>query len=177
MGPVDIKELAIFILGFPPEKRAELLNRQMMGFDALMGLEFCSIDASCVQAKLKLDQKHTQPYGVTHGGVYATLFETVCSTGAAFSVMERGLHVVGAENRTQFLQPSRAGLELLVEAKPALVEPDSREAKRILWRAECRDAAGALYAKGEVKLALLANDHQLAAQDIELPYRPPGHES
>ena len=69
---------------------------------------------------MHVDERHLQEYGMVHGGVYASLAETVASYAAALSVMERDPAgaVVGLENHTSFLRAGRPGAELVAEALP-----------------------------------------------------------
>lgn len=90
------------------------------GFDDLLGLEVVEASAERVMARLRVDERHLQSLGLIHGGVFATVAETVASFGASLSAMEQqpGTAAIGLENHTTFLRAGHAGAELLIEATP-----------------------------------------------------------
>ena len=67
-----------------------------------------------VRLRLVLGPQHRQPYGVIHGGVWASLAETAASIGAA---LNSGRPVVGLENHTSFLRAIRDGA-VVIAARP-----------------------------------------------------------
>jgi uncharacterized protein (TIGR00369 family) len=50
-----------------------------------------------------------QPAGLVHGGVYASIAESLASMGTAFQVMPEGKVAMGLANHTSFLRPITAG--------------------------------------------------------------------
>lgn len=157
MDPQTIAEL----LGpLSPEERAALLNQNLFGFDAAVGLRFRYVSGDRMRAELTVTDRHVQPYGLVHGGVYATLAESVCSVGAAFAVMADGKNAVGLENHTRFLRGTRAGVTLVVEAAPRFIKGADR-----IWAAEIRDDEGPC-ATAEVRLRVLEPGRSIAGQTI-----------
>ena len=57
----------------------------------LLGLEMQEVGPERVVATLEVDERHHQPYGIAHGGVYCSLVEGVASYGAGQSALARGL--------------------------------------------------------------------------------------
>jgi len=49
------------------------------GFDALYGLELLESDGEHVNARVKVTPEVCQPYGLVHGGVYASIAEALAS--------------------------------------------------------------------------------------------------
>ncbi|HET9541634.1 MAG TPA: PaaI family thioesterase, partial [Acidimicrobiales bacterium] len=93
-----------------------------------------------------LGEDHHTPWGIVHGGVYATAIESAASIGASTAVRERGMVAVGLTNTTHFLRSVAAG-RVLVEAE-ALHQGRSQQ----LWRVDVRDDRDRLLAHGEVRL-------------------------
>ena len=81
------------------------------GWDGALGLQIDEVSPTRVVAYVDIDERHQQPYGIVHGGVWASIVETVGSHGAAFAAAEitGNMAVVGVANSTDFLRPHRAG--------------------------------------------------------------------
>ena len=90
-----------------------------------------------------------QPFGLVHGGVYATLAETAASVAGASWFGDLG-KVVGVSNHTDFLRAVREG-GLRAEATPL-----SRGRTTQLWQVEISDDCGRLVAHSKVRLQNLA---------------------
>ena len=80
------------------------------GFNGLVGIEYEEATSSRVVVGLDVDERHHQPYGLVHGGIYCTLVETAASIGAALGAMEKGMTgAVGVSNSTDFYRSHRTG--------------------------------------------------------------------
>ena len=144
-----------------PTDLATMLNARRGGFNELIGLTFTSATLEKVEATLELGPQHTQPYGIVHGGLYATIIETLCSTGAAIHVFSSGKGVVGLENQTSFLRASRGGT-LRANATPLKTGRSSH-----VWRAEVRDDQGRVLATGQVRLMVLDEGSKVAGEAVK----------
>jgi uncharacterized protein (TIGR00369 family) len=81
-------------------------------------LEILEETAERVVGRLVIGQRHHQPYGIAHGGVYCSIVEDVASRGAGRAVQGRGGRgVVGIANSTDFLRSHGEG-ELRAVATP-----------------------------------------------------------
>jgi len=120
------------------------------GFDKTLGLELDSYDGDEVVAHLAITPDLHQPYGIVHGGVYCSVVETTASIGAALWFGDRG-HVVGVANHTNFLRATREGV-LRVRATPV-----QRGRTQQLWTVDVRDEHDRLVARGEVRIANIAD--------------------
>jgi 1,4-dihydroxy-2-naphthoyl-CoA hydrolase len=87
----------------------EQLNRSMRGFDRLYGLELTLCSDTEVGARLDVRERITQPMGLIHGGVYASMAESMTSLATALAVMADGDTAMGLSNNTSFLRPITAG--------------------------------------------------------------------
>jgi 1,4-dihydroxy-2-naphthoyl-CoA hydrolase len=73
-----------------------------------------------VVARLLIEERHLQSLGLVHGGVHASVAETIASLGASVNAYTRdpGSVCIGLENHTTFLRASRAGTEVVYTAAP-----------------------------------------------------------
>jgi uncharacterized protein (TIGR00369 family) len=85
-----------------------LHNEPIPGFDGHYGLQLLQADGDAARARVEVGPEHLQPGGIVHGGVYATMAETLASMGTWFAVGE-GKFVAGMSNNTTFLRPIREG--------------------------------------------------------------------
>lgn len=88
----------------------EQLNSEgMVGFDRLYGLEFVEFSDAEVRARVAVRDEVKQPYGLIHGGVYASLAESMTSLATAVGVVGEGKIAMGLSNSTSFLRPITEG--------------------------------------------------------------------
>lgn len=110
------------------------------------GLVVEEVSGSRVTGRISLGPEHHTPWGIVHGGVYATAVESAASIGASEAVREAGQVAVGLTNTTHFLRPMTEG-SVTVEAV-ALSQGRTQQ----LWRVDVVDTSGRLVAHGEVRL-------------------------
>ena len=79
------------------------------GFGELIGIEWLSFDPDDARARIAVRPQHLQPFGVVHGGVYATLAESICSAATYGAVHEQGMVALGQSILTTFLRPISDG--------------------------------------------------------------------
>lgn len=147
---------------FDRDDRLEQLNRLLGGFARGLGLRYVVAEPEEVVAELEIGEGHRQPYGLVHGGVYATMIESVCSAGAALHVMAEGKSAVGLENTTSFLKAARAGV-LRCTAKPLV-----RGRRTHVWNAEIHDDRDRLVATGRVRMMILDGRDRAAGEEVRL---------
>jgi len=110
------------------------------------GLEVGDVSTERVTGTIAAGPEHHTPWGVVHGGVYATAIESACSVGASVAVAGEGMFAVGLSNHTDFVRPHREG-ELRVTATAV-----HRGRTQQLWECEIARADGKLVARGHVRL-------------------------
>ena len=120
------------------------------GFDVLLGLTLDEVGPDRVSASFEVRPELHQPYGILHGGVLCSVVETVASVGGAVWFGDRG-NVVGSSNTTNFLRATREGV------LTAVALPIHRGRSQQLWEVDITDEQDRLVAKGQVRLANLAN--------------------
>lgn len=110
------------------------------------GFQPTEVTATTVRGHIDIDERHHTPWGIVHGGVYATAIESAASVGASSAVREQGQVAVGLTNTTHFLRSITHG-RVTVEAE-ALNQGRSQQ----LWKVDVRDDRSRLLAHGEVRL-------------------------
>jgi uncharacterized protein (TIGR00369 family) len=114
---------------------------------ALLDIEFDEITPTRVTGSIGADERHHQPWGIVHGGLYTTAIETFATTGAFEAIKDRGQRAVGVANTTDFLRPHRSG-RLAVVAVPI-----QQGRAQQLWQVEIRRPDDdKLIARGHVRL-------------------------
>ncbi len=76
-----------------------------VGFDRLYGLEVLDVDEEEVRAQVKVRDELRQPAGLVHGGVFASIAETIATMGTWLAVHEDGRTPQGLSNQTSFVRP------------------------------------------------------------------------
>ena len=113
----------------------------------LLDIEIEEAGPSRVSGSVAADERHHQPWGLVHGGLYTSSIETFATTGAYEAVKDRGQLPVGVTNITDFLRPHREGRLDVVAT--AVHQGRSQQ----LWQVEIRRPADQkLVARGQVRL-------------------------
>ena len=79
------------------------------GFEGLIGLELLAASADEVRGRIKVEDHHKQLVGLVHGGVYASIAESIASMGTYWAVHTEGKAAMGLSNQTSFLRPITKG--------------------------------------------------------------------
>jgi 1,4-dihydroxy-2-naphthoyl-CoA hydrolase len=82
---------------------------QVAGFDALYGLEIDSLGDEEAAAHVVVRDETKQPAGLVHGGVFASIAESLTSIATWKAVSEDGMSAQGVSNQTSFLRPIVGG--------------------------------------------------------------------
>jgi 1,4-dihydroxy-2-naphthoyl-CoA hydrolase len=80
-----------------------------VGFDRLYGLEIVSIGDEEVVARVQVHDEILQPAGLVHGGVFASMAESMTSIATWLAVHDSGKTAMGQSNQTSFLRPITTG--------------------------------------------------------------------
>jgi uncharacterized protein (TIGR00369 family) len=113
----------------------------------LLEIEFEEVGPTRVTGSIAADERHHQPWGVVHGGLYTTAIESFATTGAVEAVKDQDMQAVGVSNMTDFLRPHRSG-RLAVVATPI-----QQGRTQQLWLVEIRRPEDQkLVARGQVRL-------------------------
>jgi 1,4-dihydroxy-2-naphthoyl-CoA hydrolase len=79
------------------------------GFDGLYGLEILELGESVATGRVQVREELKQAMGLVHGGVYASIAESIASIATARAVWAQGEIAVGLANSTSFLRPITEG--------------------------------------------------------------------
>ncbi|MFP4149585.1 MAG: PaaI family thioesterase [Nitriliruptoraceae bacterium] len=131
---------------------AELLTVDADRFGtSTLGLRWDRLSLAEVAGHLDIDERHRQPYGIVHGGVWCAVVESLASVAAALQVADSGRVVVGVSNSTDFLRSHREGR---VEAVATPVHVGRSQQVWQVWLTRSED--GKAIARGQVRLANIA---------------------
>jgi 1,4-dihydroxy-2-naphthoyl-CoA hydrolase len=111
-----------------------------------IGLEIDELSSTRVVGHLHLGAEHHTPWGIVHGGVYATVVESAASLGASTAVADQGKVAVGLTNTTHFLRPLTSGRVTVTAV--ALNQGRTQQ----LWQVDITDGENRLVAHGELRL-------------------------
>ena len=123
------------------------------GLNGVLGIEFVEVTEDGCVARVELDERHMQPYGIVHGGVYSALVEVTASMSAAVWAVGQGISgAVGVNNNTDFIKATRDGVLI------ATATPVHRGQSQQIWAVEVRDEESErLRARGQVRLVNISN--------------------
>jgi uncharacterized protein (TIGR00369 family) len=118
-------------------------------FDALYGLEVLERTEEEVRAQVVVRDAIKQPMGLVHGGVYASIAESITSDATARAVWrENGQIAMGMSNQTSFLRPITEG------TVHAHARRRHRGRTTWLWEVDITDDAGRLCAAVRMTIAV-----------------------
>jgi 1,4-dihydroxy-2-naphthoyl-CoA hydrolase len=124
----------------------DVVNSDLAGpFVKHLGLEFTEVSGARVVARWTAGERHHQPYGIVHGGVHASVVETLGSMGSAAWLGDKG-KCVGVSNTTDFYRAVREG-ELTSVGTPV-----HQGRSQQVWLVETHDADGRLVARGQLRV-------------------------
>ena len=117
-------------------------------FDELLGLELLEVTDELVRARVPVRDALKQPFGLVHGGVFASIAETLASLGTITVVASDNMAAMGLSNSTSFLRPITGGT---IHAR-ALRRHRGRTTW--LWDVEISDDEGRLCALTRMTIAV-----------------------
>jgi len=79
------------------------------GLGDLIGLEYLDAGPEEVQARLEVTDEVRQPVGLVHGGVFASMAESMCSFATWLAVKDGGMAAMGQSNSATFIRPITQG--------------------------------------------------------------------
>jgi 1,4-dihydroxy-2-naphthoyl-CoA hydrolase len=90
----------------------DLTSLNEMGLDSLvshLGIEFVETGQDFLTARMPVDERTRQPFGILHGGASAALAETVGSVAATLCLDLNQQRVVGLEINANHVKPVKTG--------------------------------------------------------------------
>ncbi len=116
---------------------------------AHLGIEFLEVGDDFMRARVPVDGRTRQPYGILHGGVSVVLAETLGSCGAAYA-MEAGQRVVGLDINANHLRSAASGW-VTGTARPVHVGRSTH-----VWQIDMNNDEGQLTCVSRITMAVLA---------------------
>lgn len=101
-----------------------------------------------LRATVEISDRIRQPYGIVHGGAYATIAESMCSVGTAVGVGSQGMIAMGQSNSASFLRPATEG------TLHATAVARHRGRSTWIWDCEIADDEGRLCALVRMTIAV-----------------------
>ena len=116
---------------------------------AYLGIEFLEVGDDFISARVPVDHRTIQPYGLLHGGVSVVLAETLGSCGAAYAA-PIGHRVVGLDINANHLKSATSGWVTGV-ARPVHIGRTTQ-----VWAIELHNDKGELTCVSRITMAVLA---------------------
>jgi 1,4-dihydroxy-2-naphthoyl-CoA hydrolase len=114
-----------------------------------LGIEFLEVGDDFIRARVPVDGRTKQPYGLLHGGVSVVLAETLGSCGAASCVPE-GYRAVGLDINANHLRGATQGWVTGI-TRPVHVGRTTQ-----VWQIDLTNEAGELTCVSRITMAVLA---------------------
>ena len=114
-----------------------------------LGIEFLEVGDDFIRARVPVDERTRQPYGLLHGGVSVVLAETLGSCGAAFAAPE-GHRTAGLDINANHLKGVTSGW-VIGTTRPVHIGRSTQ-----VWAIELTNEAGELTCVSRITMAMLA---------------------
>lgn len=116
-----------------------------------LGIEFLEIGDDFIKARVPVDERTRQPYGLLHGGVSVVLAETLGSCAAVCASPE-GWRGVGLDINANHIRGATSGW-VTGTAKPVHIGRTTQ-----VWQIELHNDAGQLTCISRITMAMLGPD-------------------
>ena len=116
---------------------------------AHLGIEFLEVGDDFIRARVPVDGRTIQPYGLLHGGVSVVLAETLGSCGAAYS-SPQGYRAVGLDINANHIKGTTSGW-VTGTARPVHIGRTTQ-----VWQIDLHNDAGDLTCVSRITMAVLA---------------------
>jgi 1,4-dihydroxy-2-naphthoyl-CoA hydrolase len=114
-----------------------------------LGVEFLEIGDDFIRARVPVDKRTRQPFGILHGGVSVVLAETLGSCGAHYSAPE-GERCVGLDINANHIKATTSGWVT------GTARPVHRGRSTQVWQIDMTNDAGELTCVSRITMAVLA---------------------
>jgi uncharacterized protein (TIGR00369 family) len=116
---------------------------------AHLGMEFLEVGDDFIRARVPVDKRTRQPYGLLHGGVSVVLAETLGSCGAAYATPE-GHRAVGLDINANHIKGVTSGWVT------GVTRPVHMGRSTHVWQIDMHNDAGELTCVSRITMAVLA---------------------
>ena len=112
-----------------------------------LGIEISAYGENWIEAKMPVDHRTTQPFGLLHGGVSVALAETIGSL-AGFLCIEEGQVALGLDINANHLRPVKKGF-VTEKATPIALSQNTH-----VWQIDIRDEQDKLCCVSRLTLSI-----------------------
>ncbi len=113
-----------------------------------LGIEFLEVGDDFIRARVPVDTRTRQPYGLLHGGVSVVLAETLGSCGAAYSSPE-GHRAVGLDINANHIKGATSGWVTGI-TRPVHIGRTTQ-----VWQIDMTNDAGEITCVSRITMAVL----------------------
>lgn len=113
-----------------------------------LGIEFLEVGDDFIRARVPVDSRTRQPYGLLHGGVSVVLAETLGSCGAAYACPD-GHRAVGLDINANHLKGATSGWVTGI-TRPVHIGRTTQ-----VWHIDMTNDAGELTCVSRITMAIL----------------------
>jgi len=123
------------------------LGRETMG--EYIGIEWTEVGGDFIKAKMPVDHRTKQPYGLLHGGASCVLSETIGSVASAMVVDHSKFVCVGLEINANHVRSARTGFVT------GIATPLHLGANTHVWDIKIHDEIGKLVCISRLTVAII----------------------
>lgn len=104
----------------------------------VLGIEYLIVEPGYIKAKMPVDERTRQPFGILHGGASVALAETIGSIGSAVLMADKNVEVRGAGITANHVKAVKSGW-VFGEARTIHVGKNTH-----IWDIQIKDEEGDL---------------------------------
>lgn len=113
-----------------------------------LGIEFVEVGDDFLRARVPVDHRTIQPFGLLHGGVSVVLAESMGSTGAYYALPE-GYRAVGLDINANHIRSASSGWVI------GTARPVHRGRSTQVWQIDLTNETGELTCVSRITMAVL----------------------
>jgi 1,4-dihydroxy-2-naphthoyl-CoA hydrolase len=114
-----------------------------------LGIEFTQIGEDFLEAKMPVDARTLQPYGLLHGGASVALAETLGSVGASLCIDNETKYCVGLDINANHIRGVRSGY-VFGTARPVHIGKSTH-----VWEIKIKNETGELVCISRITMAII----------------------
>ncbi|GAB7540639.1 hotdog fold thioesterase [Cupriavidus sp. CuC1] len=115
-----------------------------------LGIEFTEIGAASLSARMPVDRRTVQPYGILHGGASVVLAETLGSCAASLCLDSETQYCVGLDINANHVRAARTGF-VTGTATPVHIGRTTH-----VWAIEIRNDEGKMVCVSRITMSILS---------------------
>ena len=115
-----------------------------------LGIEIIEIGDDFLRARMPVNERTRQTYGILHGGASVVLAETLGSVAAAYCVDSPKKIVVGLDINANHVRPVKSGNNVIGTARPLHIGATTQ-----VWEIRIENEQGALVCISRLTLAVI----------------------